>query len=229
MLERRGYPRGPASVGLAVSLIGFWMITPLYRELMTSLGVSGVWAVLSYTLAQVTGFALLLLIMRWENSGLGTVWFGDKGLRTFLESLAFLAAAWVLWGFLYWLGGQLGLGTGYLEELTRRGLNQPSEIIAFLIWGISAAFFEETFYRGYSITRLYSLTGSLILSAATSIAFFTLLHLYFGPRIMLCILGWAILDTWLFLRRGTYASFYYHLVNNLLVYGLFPALSLLRR
>ncbi len=196
---------------------------------MTSMGVRGLWTVLSYTLAQVTGFAALLLVMRWEGSDWSSVWFGERGTRVFAESMVFLVAAWVLWWFLYWIGGQLGLGTGYLEEITRKGLNHPSEIVAFLTWGVSAAFFEETFYRGYSITRLHSLTGNLILSAVISIAFFTLLHLYFGPRIMLCILGWAILDTWLFLRRGTYASFYYHLVNNLLVYGLFPALSLLRR
>ena len=228
MLERRIYPKGPAFVGLVISLIGSWLITPLYRELMTSLGVSGVWAILSYTIAQVTCFALLLLVMRWEGSELGSVWFGDRRFKAFLESMAFLAVAWVLWGFLYWLGGLLNLGTGYLDETLKRGLGHPSEIVAFLSWGLLAAFFEETFYRGYSITRLYSLTGNLVASAAISITFFTFIHLYFGPRVMLCILGWAILDTWLFLRKGTYASFYYHLVNNVLADGLLPVLSLVR-
>ncbi len=228
MLERGEYPKAPVFVGLIISLIGFWMLTPLYKGLLIAVGVRGVWTVLSYTLAQVTGFIALLLVMRWEGSEWRSVWFGERGIRAFIESVIFLAIAWVLWGFLYWLGGRLGLGTGYLEEMTRKGASHPQEILAFLAWGLSAAFFEETFYRGYSITRLYSLTGNLILSAVVSIAFFTLLHLYFGPRIMLCILGWAILDTLLFIRRGTYASFYYHFVNNLLVYGLFPAFSLLK-
>lgn len=40
---------------------------------------------------------------------------------------------------------------------------------------------------------------------------------------MLCIFEWAIVDTLLFIEaRSTWASFYFHAINNFIVYIIFP-------
>ncbi len=214
-------------IGLFISLIGFWLLTPIYRSLLNSLGVKGLWSVLSYTMAQLTGFLLLLMVLRLEDSSLDSVWFGTRDLTTFLHSMGFLLIGWIVWGFLDWVGSAIGLGLGRLAEMRRGGLSSPIDLIPMAVWGLAASFFEETFYRGYALTRLLEITGNVWISSAISIAFFTLIHLFFGPRVMLCILGWSVVITVLFFRKGTYASFYYHLVNNLLAYVLLPSLSLL--
>jgi len=65
-----------------------------------------------------------------------------------------------------------------------------------------------------------SLIGVLLLAHA-----FYFLHYIFGPRVMLCILGWGTIVTILFvLRRSTKASFHLHLTNNAIVYVLLPSI-----
>lgn len=85
----------------------------------------------------------------------------------------------------------IGSAIGIPDVKWRRRWNvtTPSDLIPIAVYSLAAAFFEEVFYRSYAITRLYSLTGNLALSAAISIIFFTLIHYFFGPRVMLCILG----------------------------------------
>ncbi len=216
-----------SALGLFDALIGFWLLAKLYYAVGGLLGLTGPWTALIYTGAQATGFAVLLYVLRREGNTLSSVWLGGRGPRELAYALAFLAAAWVLWGLLSALGAALGLPE--YRWWSRWGVRGPLDVLPVGAMAVAAAFFEETFYRGYAITRLYTFTGSMALAAAVSIAFFTLIHLFFGPRVMLCILGWAVLDTLLFIyRRSTWASFYYHVVNNAIVYIVFPLAGLWR-
>ena len=225
--ELRVETRSPATfLGLFVSLVGFWLIAnALYFAYYALGGARTSWSALLYTLAQLVGFALLLYVLKKEGQPFSTVWLGSGGLRDFAYAMAFLLLAWVAWWLLDALGAALGIPEVRWWE--RWAVATPLDVVPIAAFSLAAAFFEEVFYRGYAITRLYSLTGNIALASAVSIAFFTLLHYVFGPRVMLCILGWGTIDTLLFLyRKSTKATFYYHAVNNAVVYALFPLLGL---
>ena len=219
--------RGVTHAGLFVALLGYLVIATAYYSVARVIGFSGPWSSLIYTAAQLTGFLILLYIVRLEGEGFDSLWFGKGGLRELAVATVFLLAAFIAWWLLDILGALLGIPAYRWWE--RWATRSAVDLVPMLIFGLAAAFFEETAYRGYAITRLYTLTDNLALSAAISILFFTLLHLYFGPRVMLCILGWGTIDTILFLyRQSTKTTFYYHATNNFLVYFLFPLLGMLR-
>ena len=226
-MRKEGIKGFPTYLGLFVSLVGFWLLAELYYAIAHAVVFGGSWSSLVYTMAQVTGFLVLLYILRLEGRDLSSIWFGERGLTELGIAMIFLLVVWVLWGLLDYLGSLLGIP----EKTWWRAwsVRSPMDVIPLFIFSQAAAFFEETFYRGYAITRLYKLTDNLLLSAAISIAFFTLIHLFFGPRVMLCMLGWAIVDTALFIyRESTWASFYFHSMNNLIVYTIFPLKGLWR-
>jgi len=221
--EFRIKPRMPATlIGLFISLIGVPLLARAFYFLYYMLGGPSIsWSALIYTLAQLTGFLILLYVLRMEGQPFSTIWFGRGGLRDYGYALAFLILAWIIWGALDFLGR--GLGIPEVRWWERWPINSPLDVLPIGVFALAASFFEEIFYRGYAITRLYSLTGNIVLASIISIAFFILLHHVFGPRVMLCILGWGTIVTILFIfRRSTKASFYLHLTNNAIVYVLFP-------
>jgi len=216
----------PATLlGLFTTLIGFWLIAKAYYTAARLLNLTGPWTAPIYTLAQITGFTVLLYVLKKENQPFSSIWFGEGRLKDLSYAALFLTAAWVLWGILDYTGAVLGIPkTAWWK---RWQVSSPPDIIPVAILALAAAFFEEIFYRGYAITRLYSLTNNLALASAVSIGFFTLIHCSFGPRTMLCILGWTTIDTLLFIhRKSTKASFYYHAINNTIVYIIFPLTGL---
>ena len=221
--EFRVKPRIPATlIGLFISLTGVLLLAHAFYSLYYMLGGPSIsWSALIYTLAQLIGFLILLYVLRMEGQPFSTIWFGRGDLRDYAYALAFLILAWIVWGAMDFLGRVLGIPEVRWWE--RWPINSPLDVLPIGVFALAASFFEEIFYRGYAITRLYSLTGNIILASIISIAFFTLLHHVFGPRVMLCILGWGTIATILFiLRRSTKASFYLHLTNNAIVYVLFP-------
>lgn len=215
-------------LGLFVTLIGFWLIArALYFAYYVLGGSTTSWSGLLYTLAQLIGFAFLLYVLKKERQPFSTIWFGGGGLGDLAYAMVFLILAWITWMLLYSLGWFLGFPE--VKWWEKWPIATPIDVIPIATFTLSAAFFEEVFYRGYAITRLYSLTGSIALASLASIVFFTLIHYSFGPRVMLCILGWGTIDTLLFLyRRSTKASFYFHLTNNAIVYVLFPLIGIWR-
>ncbi len=215
-------------LGLFISLIGFMLIAEAFYYVYYHLGGAHVsWSTLIYTVAQLIGFAILTYVLKKERQSFSTVWFGEGGLRDFAYAMAFLVLAWIAWGLLGAIASALGIPEYKWWE--RWNVATPLDVLPMAIFSLSAAFFEEVFYRGYAITRLYSLTNNMPLSAIISIVFFTALHYVFGLKVMICILGWGTIDTLLFLyRKSTKASFYYHFVNNATVYVLFPLLGMLR-
>ncbi len=226
--ELRVKVRTPATLlGLLLSLAGYWLLADALYLVYHSLGgPRTAWSTLIYTASQAIGLALLLLVLRGEGNGFDTVWFGRGGRGDLAYALAFLVLAWAVWGALDALGAALGVPEVRWRE--RWPVAAPLDLVPIAVFSLSAAFFEEVFFRGYAITRLYSLTGNVVLASAVSVACFTALHHVFGPRVMLCILGWGTVDTLLFLhRRSTKASFYFHFMNNAIVYVLFQGLSLL--
>lgn len=219
---------GATLLGLFVSLIGFRLLADaLYFAYHSLGGPRTSWSTLIYTLAQLVGFAVLLYVLKREGQPFSSVWFGSGGLGDFAYAMAFLLLAWIAWWLLDALGAALGIPE--VKWWERWPVATPIDVLPIAVFSLAAAFFEEVFYRGYAITRLYSLTGNMALAAAVSIAFFTVLHSVFGPRVMLCILGWGTIDTLLFLyRKSTKASFYFHITNNAVVYVLFPLLGMWR-
>ena len=178
----------PATLlGLFTTLIGFWLIAKAYYTAARLLNLTGPWTAPIYTLAQITGFTVLLYVLKKENQPFSSIWFGEGRLKDLSYAALFLTAAWVLWGILDYTGAVLGIPkTAWWK---RWQVSSPPDIIPVAILALAAAFFEEIFYRGYAITRLYSLTNNLALASAVSIGFFTLIHCSFGPRTMLYILG----------------------------------------
>lgn len=57
-------------LGLFISLIGFWLVAIAYYTVARLVGFSGPRSSLVYTLAQLTGFAALLYVIREEGGGL---------------------------------------------------------------------------------------------------------------------------------------------------------------
>ncbi len=225
---------GATVVGLFISLIGFWLIAYVYYAVADAIaGVSlhgSPLRLLIYNATQATGFLLLLVVLRREGNSFNTVLYGGRGLRELGWALAYLVIAWVAWGLMTWLclyiiAATTGTATNPLEWRERLGVvhHTPLDTLAITVFCTCAAFFEEVFYRGYAFTRIYSLTGSLKLAAIANIGFFTLIHLVFGPLVMACIAVWATIQLLLLLHRGsTWATLYYHLVNNILAYVVLP-------
>jgi membrane protease YdiL (CAAX protease family) len=117
--------------------------------------------------------AILLIVVLWEKQPLASLW-----LRPFQwQSLAWagvlvLASVLILYPATEWARKALGL-PGYGAGMEKA--------LALPVWFrvvavVTAGIVEETLFRGYAVTRLARLTGSLWLAAVLSASVFAALH-----------------------------------------------------
>ena len=206
-------------VGIFISLIGFILLAYLFFTVYYLLGLPrGTIAILNYTLGQLVSFIILLYIIRLEGNDFKSVFYGDRGIRIFLISLACFIITLLTWPLVQRLCEMVGIEMVNWQAKTP--IRGPLDIAVISIWTLSAAFFEEFFYRGYAVTRIYALTGSLKLALLIQYIFFVAIHLpYFGLAVTICMAVWtAILTLLLIYTKSVWATFYYHLVNNAVVY-----------
>ncbi|MEM0484441.1 MAG: CPBP family intramembrane glutamic endopeptidase [Pyrobaculum sp.] len=203
-------------IGLAVALGGYYLLAlALYAAVKPP--PDNPWYALLYTTAQVIGFVLLLAITRAEGYGtwsgaFRSIYTGGLGRREILYAFAALGAAFMLWWPINLMLSALGMSWpkwGYSTS----GLNA----VPVAIWALGAAFFEEGFFRGYSIPRLnkaVGTAGALLITSAASAA----IHLRFGPALSVYIFFWALIAGGLFLyTKSTWSCFLYHAANNVIV------------
>jgi membrane protease YdiL (CAAX protease family) len=167
-------------------------------------------------------FAILLLaIVRFgERLSLSSI-----GLRR-------VSVGDVLWGVGgFVLGGLVFAVTTPLVQLF--GLGDTSQGIARLAQSsmglrvaivLTAGITEEILFRGYPIERLYTLTGRLPLAGLISYVVFVLLHLAFwGVGGTIQIGAWALIVTWLYVRRRSLAAcMIMHILNDGYAFILLP-------
>ena len=136
--------------------------------------------------------AVLLIVCLWEKQPVSSLWLKPFRWQTLAWSAALvLAIIFLLFPVAEFVRNALRL-PGYASGMEK--------IAAFPIWfrifaAATAGIVEETLFRGYSITRLTNLTGSLWLAAMLSTIAFAALHFPvwgIGPCCSILISGGAI-------------------------------------
>ncbi|MFL6208457.1 MAG: CPBP family intramembrane glutamic endopeptidase [Pyrinomonadaceae bacterium] len=213
----------PAIVGLSVAWGGTaLLVSPVARALgdptsvvLSLLGEAALWLLC----ATVVGIVLL-----WERQPLASLW-----LRPFR------------WQSLAW-AGVLVFGSVVLlfpiTELVRKTASLPGyaagmeTALAYPVWFrvlavITAGVVEEVLFRGYVVTRLAQLTGSLLLAVCLSSLVFAALHLPVwgaGPSLAFFIGGLATTAFFVW-RRDLAAMIIAHVVIDAWALVVTPAFS----
>jgi membrane protease YdiL (CAAX protease family) len=118
--------------------------------------------------------AIVGIVVFWEKQPLASLWVRPLQWQSVAwGGLLFLASILFLFPATEWVRSALGLA-GYEPGMDKA--------LAFPIWFrviavVTAGIVEETLFRGYAVTRLARLTGSLWLAAALSATVFAALHL----------------------------------------------------
>jgi len=199
-------------LGLIIAMPGYYLLALLLYAIVKP-DPNNAWGALLYTTSQVIGFILLLFVSRQEGGGFKSIYIGKLGFKEFSFAIGLWFIAFMLYLPINYALNSLGITFGRWGY-SIVGLN----IIPVSIWAIGAAFFEEAFFRGYTLTRLPNLIKNMPASITISVIAFALIHLRFGLGLFVYMLVWATIISYLFvLTKSTWACFSYHLINNIVV------------
>jgi len=143
--------------------------------------------------------AIVAIVVSWEKQPLASLWLRPLDGKSVAWGLLFaLATICVVIPATEWVRRAAGLA-GYAAGV--------EQVLALPIWFrvvavITAGVVEETLFRGYAVTRLTLLTGSLWFAGALSVAIFAGLHLPFwgaGPTLSFLLGG--VVSTAFFIWR----------------------------
>jgi len=155
--------------------------------------------------------AVLVIVFAWEQERLSSLWLRPLEWQSFAWAAALVAASLlVLFPVTEWLRRTLGL-PGY-----QAGMEAVLALPAWfrLVAAMTAGVVEETLFRGYSVTRLSRLTGSVWLAAGISVVASAMLHLpMWGPGPSLAFLvGGAATTAFFVWRRDLLAMMIAHAI-----------------
>lgn len=204
-------------LGLAIALMGIWASS---RLLSVVFGAETIWLDFLKELVRLGLWVLLLwMVAAKERLPLRSIGWGTSPLW---KSLA--------WGVAGFLLSALAGGVGFLLDaplhlhFTLPGDDTPlwfGTLIALV-----AGIVEETFFRGYAMERIKTLTGSTLLAWLLPLGVFASLHLYLGWAGVLnafCMgLVMAALYWW---RRDLLGNMISHALVDLTFVVLFPWLA----
>ena len=161
----------PTLVGLLIALFSLPIFTAAYRAMVGENQSN--WLVVGKELAIFVLVGLLLwIVRRWEHLPLSSIGFGAARLRSSLiRGVWFAAILLAVTVGLYLSLRAVGVHLG--ED--RPGAFHPSLWVVSLSM-LRAGVAEETFYRGYAIERLQSLTGSKVVAALVPLTIFAASH-----------------------------------------------------
>jgi membrane protease YdiL (CAAX protease family) len=150
------------------------LISPAARALGDPAQLST--ALIGQLLFWLLGATVLAIVLFWERQTLGSLWLRPFQWQSIVWGLLLVVANYAVF-----------LPTG---EWVRRAAGLPGfatgmeEVMRFPIWYrvlavIGAGVVEETLFRGFTVTRLFVLTGRLWLSATLALLGFIVLHVPF--------------------------------------------------
>ena len=178
MLERRRTVRNPVGgtaaviTGLTVAWSGTaLLVSPLARGLSDPSRLAN--ALVGQALFWALAAAVVTTVLVWERQPLGSLWLQRFRWQSITWGLLLVAAYYtVLFPLGEWVRRSAGLpGFG-------AGMEQ---VIRFPVWYrivavVGAGIGEEVLFRGFSVTRIAMLTGSIRLAAVVTLIGFHLLH-----------------------------------------------------
>ena len=182
--------RIPPMIGLLVAWGGTaLLVSPVARSLGSPssivakcLGQAALWLLFA---------AVIGIVVLWEKQPLASLWLRPFHWQsTAWAGLLVLAHILLLFPVTEWVRKAAGL-PGYAAGM-EEALALPAWFRVVAV--VTAGVVEETLFRGYAVTRLARLTGSLWLAAAVSASVFAALHLPVwgtGPSLAFLIGGVA--------------------------------------
>jgi len=196
-IERMRERRAPAIVGLLIAWGGTAVLVSPAAQLLdwSSIVVrSAAQAVLWLLWVAVIGIVLL-----WEKKPLSSLWLRDFEWQSVAwAAVLVLGSIFVLFPVTEWLRRTLGL-PGYGAGM-EYALASPMVLRALSV--LTAGIVEETLFRGYAVTRLLQLSGSLVFAIISSSVVFAALHLpVWGPGPSLGFLIGSVAMTAFFVWR----------------------------
>jgi membrane protease YdiL (CAAX protease family) len=168
--------------------------------------------------------AVLGIVFLWEKQPLSTLWLKPLEWQSVAWAVVLvLASNLVIFPATEWIRNAVAL-PGY--EL---GMEKT---IAMPVWFrivavVTAGIVEETLFRGYAVTRLLRLTGSVWLAGVVSVAVFASLHLpYWGTGPVLAFfLGGLVTTAFFIWRRDLLAMIIAHIVIDAWAFMVTPLYS----
>ncbi len=208
-------------VGLVIALFSLPAFTAGYRAL-TGENHSN-WQVLGreFVIFLLVGL-LLWIVKRWEHLPLSSIGFRAGRMRgSLLRGLWFAAIFLAVTVAVYFLLQQMGIHLG--EE--RAGTFHPS-LWVVTVSMLRAGVAEETFYRGFAIERLQSLTGSKLLASLVPLTIFAASHYRqgIGGIIAVFVLG-GLLTVFYLKYRDLVANITAHFLADFVLNVALPLVS----
>jgi membrane protease YdiL (CAAX protease family) len=199
-------------LGLFIAMPGYYTLA-YFLYIIIKPDPNNPWGALIYTFSQFIAFIVLLQISKRENGGFRSIYTGTLGFKEITLGISLWFIAFILWLPINYILGYFNI------SISRWGYNiQGFNIIPVAIWALGAAFFEEAFFRGYTLTRLPKLINNTTVSVIISVFAFSLIHLRFGLGLFIYMIVWASIISVLFLiTRSTWSCFLYHAINNIIV------------
>ncbi|MEJ2709150.1 MAG: type II CAAX endopeptidase family protein [Anaerolineales bacterium] len=157
-------------------------------------------------------FLLIVGFLRRENRSLESVInFQRNGLRTYLfVGLTALLPTAVAG----WLYSQAQIQAGVVNNFSQLSLAEIS--LWYVITPISAAFFEEIIWRGYTIPRLQGIWRGLLFSSLS----FALFHGIFNPLAVVASFLQGLVWGWVYRRTdSTVPSMVLHFLSRYLIFA----------
>ena len=164
--------KAAALTGVAIAWGGTaLLVSPAARALSDPPGVAG--ALLGQALLWLIWIAVLAIVFFWEQESLASLWLRFRWQSVGWAVVLIALHRWVLFPASEWLRQAVGVA-GY-EAGMETAMRLPAW--ARLIAVIGAGIVEETLFRGYAVTRLARLTGSVWVGGTIATAVFSALHI----------------------------------------------------
>jgi membrane protease YdiL (CAAX protease family) len=168
--------------------------------------------------------AVVGIVLLWEKQPLTSLWLKPFQWQTIVWAGALIVVNFlVLFPATEWVRRHVGLP----DYATGMGtaLAYPIWLRVFAV--VTAGIVEETLFRGYAVTRLLKLSGSLVLAVVLSNAVFAALHIPVwgtGPSLSFFI-GGLVTTTFFVWRRDLLTMMIAHVAIDLWALVISPAFS----